>query len=120
MIYNDNLLKLLDIVSHQSLPRDDHDHHIFLCPKTMRNDSTRLKFDELVTFYVSESNTKQRGPQQLVDFKWHWEVVLMSLLQAIFQRKWLVVILDNNAYGPYGSDHIKAFGFQITPLRDSC
>ena len=118
MIYNDKLLKLLDIVSHQSLPRDDHDHHIFLCPKTMRNDSTRLKFDELVTFYVSESNTKQRGPQQLVDFRWHWEVVLMSLAQAIFQRKWLVVILDNNAYGPNGSYHIKAFGFKITPLRD--
>ena len=118
MIYNDNLLKLKDIVSRQTLPRDDHDHHIFLCPKTMRNNSTRLKFDELVTFYVNDSNTKQRGPQQLADFRWHWEVVLMSLAQAIFQRKWLVVILDNNAYGQNGSHHIKAFGFQITPLRD--
>ena len=118
MIYNDNLLKLMDIVSHQSLPRDDHDHHIFLCPKTMRNDSTRLKFDELVTFYISESNTKQRGPQQLVDFRWHWEVVLMSLAQAIFQRKWLVIIQDNNEFGPNGSYHIKAFGFKITQLRD--
>jgi seryl-tRNA synthetase len=27
-------------------------------------------------------------------------------------------MLDNNAYGPNGSHHIKAFGFQITPLRD--
>jgi len=67
MICTDNLLKLMDIVSRQSLPRDDHDHHIFLCPKTMRNDSTRLKFDELVTFYVNDSNTKQRGPRQLAD-----------------------------------------------------
>ena len=61
MIYNDKLLKLMNIVSRQTLPRDDYDHHIFLCPKTMRNNSTRLKFDELVTFYVNDSNTKQRG-----------------------------------------------------------
>ena len=61
MIYNDNLLKLINIVSRQTLPRDDYDHHIFLCPKTMRNDATRLKFDKLVTFYVNDSNTKQRG-----------------------------------------------------------
>jgi hypothetical protein len=84
----------------------------------MRNDSIGLKFDELVTFFVSESNTKQRGPQQLADFRWHWEAVLMSLAQAIFQRKWLVIIQDNNEYGPNGSHHIKAFGFKITQLRD--
>ena len=64
MIYNDKLLKLLDIVSHQSLPRGDHDHHIFLCPKTMRNDSTRLKFDELVTFYVNTYETKLSNYRQ--------------------------------------------------------
>ena len=118
MIYNDNLLKLKHIVAGQTLPRDDRDHHMFLSPKTMRKGSTSLKFDELVTFFVSESNTKQRGPQQLADFRWHWEVVLMSLSQAIFQRKWLVIILDNNAYGPNGNPLIKDFGFQITPLRD--
>ena len=64
MIYNDNLLKLLDIVSDQSLPRDDYDHHIFLCPKTMRNDSTRLKFDELVTFEVNTYETKRSNYMQ--------------------------------------------------------
>ena len=116
MIYNDNLLKLLDIVSHQSLPRDDHDHHIFLCPKTMRNDSTRLKFDELVTFYVNDSNTKQRGPKQLADYKWHWEAVLMSLSQSIFLRKWLVILLDNNSYGAKASKYIKTSGLQVTRL----
>ena len=115
---NDNLLKLKDIVSLQTLPRDDYDHHMFLSPKTMRQDSTSLKFDQLVTFMVSESNDKQRGPQQLADFRWHWEVVLMSLSQAIFLRKWLVVMLDKSAYGPNGSHHIKAFGFHLTPLRD--
>ena len=118
MIYNDNLLKLKDIVSLQTLPRDDYDHHMFLTPKTMRQGSTSVKFDQLVTLLVSESNTKQRGPQQLADFKWHWEVVLMSLSQAIFQRKWLVVMLDKSAYGSKGSYHIKAFGFHLTPLRD--
>ena len=64
MIYNDNLLKLMDIVSHQSLPRDDHDHHVFLSAKTMRNDSTRLKFDELVTFYVNTYETKLSNYRQ--------------------------------------------------------
>ena len=64
MIYNDKLLKLLDIVSHQSLPRGDHDQHIFLCPKTMRNDSTRLKFDEFVTFYVNTYETKSSNYMQ--------------------------------------------------------
>lgn len=118
MIYNDNLLKLKDIVADQTLPRDDRDHHMFLTPKTMRQGSTSVKFDQLVTLLVSASNSKQRGPQQLADFRWHWEVVLMSLSQAIFQRKWLVVMLDNNAYGPNGSHHTKAFGLQITPLRD--
>jgi len=115
---NVNLLKLKGIVASQTLPRDDRDHHMFLSPKAMRQGSTSLKFDQLVTLLVSQSNTKQRGPKQLADFRWHWEVVLMSLSQAIFQRKWLVVMLDNNAYGPNGSHHIKAFGFQITPLRD--
>ena len=42
----------------------------------------------------------------------------MSLAQAIFQRKWLVIIQDNNEFGPNGSYHIKAFGFKITQLRD--
>jgi len=118
MNINDNLLKLKGIVASQTLPRDDRDHHMFLTPKAMRQGSTSLKFDQLVTLMVSESNTKQRGPQQLADFRWHWEVVLMSLSQAIFQRKWLVVMLDNNAYGPNGSHHIKAFGFHLTPLKD--
>jgi hypothetical protein len=107
MIINDKLLKLKDIVSRQTLPRDDHDHHFFLSPKAINNSSTRLKFDELVTFYVSDSNTKQRGPQQLADFRRHWEAVLMSLCQSIFLRKWLVILLDNNAYGAKASKEIK-------------
>jgi hypothetical protein len=118
MIINDKLLKLKDIVSRQTLPRDDHDHHFFLSPKAISNSSVGLKFDELVTFYVSDSNTKQRGPQQLADFRRHWEVVLMSLCQSIFLRKWLVILLDNNAYGAKASKEIKAFGFQVTALRD--
>jgi len=118
MIYNDNLLKLKDIVSRQSLPRDDHDHHVFLSAKTIRNNSVGLKFDELVTFYVNDSNAKHRGPKQLADYKWHWEAVLMSLAQAIFQRKWLVIFLDNNAYGAKASKYIKASGLQVTPLKD--
>ena len=118
MTISDNLLKLKEIIAIQSLPKDDYKHHMFLSPKTMRQGSSSLKFDQLITFFVNDSNTKQRGPKQLADFRWHWEVVLMSLSQAIFQRKWLVVILDNNAYGQNGSHYIKAFGFQITPLRD--
>mgnify|MGYP003388325926 FL=1 len=118
MIITDNLLKLKVIVSTQSLPRDDHDHHMFLSPKTMRKGATAHKFDELVTLFVSDSNDKLRGPKQLADFRWHWETVLMSLSQAIFQRKWVVVTLDKKAYGPKGSYHITASGFQLTPLRD--
>ena len=79
----------------------------------MRQGSSSLKFDQLVTHFVNQSNAKRRGPQQLADFKWHWEVVLMSLAQSIFQRKWLLVTMDNNAYGPKGHHLIKAFGFQL-------
>ena len=118
MIYNDNLLKLMDIVSRQTLPRDDHDHHVFLSAKTIRNSSVGLKFDELVTLYVNDSNAKHRGPKQLADYKWHWEAVLMSLSQSIFLRKWLVILLDNNAYGAKASKYIKASGLQVTPLKD--
>ena len=64
MIITDNLLKLKVIVSTQSLPRDDHDHHMFLSPKTMRKGATAHKFDELVTLFVSDSNDKRRGPMQ--------------------------------------------------------
>jgi len=117
MIYNDNLLKIKDIVSSQSLPRDDHDHHVFLSAKTIRNNSVGLKFDELVTLYVNDSNAKHRGPKQLADYKWHWEAVLMSLAQAIFQRKWLVIFLDNNAYGAKANKYIKASRLQVTPLK---
>ena len=118
MIISDNLLKLKEIIALQSLPEDDYKHHMFLSPKTMRQGSSSLKFDQLVTLFVNQSNTKRRGPQQLADFKWHWEVVLMSLAQSIFQRKWLLVTMDNNAYGPKGNHLIKAFGFQLTYLKD--
>ena len=117
MIISDNLLKLKEIIALQSLPEDDYKHHMFLSPKTMRQGSSSLKFDQLVTLFVNQSNTKRRGPQQLADFKWHWEVVLMSLAQSIFQRKWLLVTMDNNAYGPKGNHLIKAFGFQLTYLK---
>ena len=118
MIISDNLLKLKEIIALQSLPADDYKHHMFLSPKTMRQGSSSLKFDQLVTLFVSQSNTKRRGPQQLDDFKWHWEVVLMSLAQSIFQRRWLLVTMDNNAYGSKGHHLIKAFGFQLTYLKD--
>ena len=117
MIISDNLLKLKEIIALQSLPEDDYKHHMFLSPKTMRQGSSSLKFDQLVTLFVNQSNTKRRGPQQLADFKWHWEVVLMSLAQSIFQRKWLLVTMDNNAYGPKGNHLIKAFGFKLTYLK---
>ena len=117
MTISDNLLKLKEIIAIQSLPKDDYKHHMFLSPKTMRQGSSSLKFDQLITFFVNDSNTKQRGPQQLADFKWHWEVVLMSLAQSVFQRKWLLITLDNNEYGPKGHHLIKAFGFQLTYLK---
>ena len=117
MIISDNLLKLKEIIALQSLPEDDYKHHMFLSPKTMRQGSSSLKFDQLITFFVNDSNTKQRGPKQLADFKWHWEVVLMSLAQSVFQRKWLLITLDNNKYGPKGHHLIKAFGFQLTYLK---
>jgi len=117
MTISDNLLKLKEIIAIQSLPKDDYKHHMFLSPKTMRQGSSSLKFDQLIAFFVNDSNTKQRGPQQLADFKWHWEVVLMSLAQSVFQRKWLLITLDNNEYGPKGHHLIKAFGFQLTYLK---
>ncbi len=118
MITTGNLLKLKDIVANQKLPMDNHDHHVFLSPKRMPKALESLKFNLLVTHFVSESNTKRRGPKQLEDFRWHWEVILMALSQAVFQRQWVVVALDSNQYGPNGDPRIKDFGFQLTHTRD--
>ena len=118
MITTDNLLKLKGIVANQKLPVDNHDHHVFLSPKRMPESSASLKFNVLVSHFVSESNTKHRGPKQLEDFRSHWEIILMSLSQAVFQRQWVVVTLDSNQYGPNGDPRIKSFGFKLTHTRD--
>ena len=118
MKIDDNLTKLFDIVSRQPLPRDDHDHHFFLSPTSINDDAVSLKFDELVTFFVNDSNTKQRGPQQLASYRWHWEAMLGSLSQSIFLRRWLVILLNNNSYSNKRNQVLKATGLKITALKD--
>lgn len=105
-----NLLTLIEIVSKAELPRDDYEHHTFLranaIPKAAPSYS---KFNSLLDYYVTESNSKRRGAAQLAEFRRHWQYVLLCLSQCFFMRRWLCFRLDSAAYGSNGDYWIKKY-----------
>ena len=62
---------------------------------------SKLKHPEywdLLDHFTTVSNGKQRGRRGLKAFKLHWSYFLCCLARAYFQRRWLLVTLDNNEY----------------------
>ncbi|MDB4001837.1 hypothetical protein N9449_03945 [Oceanospirillaceae bacterium] len=62
---------------------------------------SKLKHPEywdLLDHFATVSNGKQRGRRGLKAFKRHWSYFLCCLARAYFQRRWLLVTLDNNEY----------------------
>jgi len=62
---------------------------------------SKLKHPEywdLLDHFTTVSNGKQRGRRRLKVFKRHWSYFLCCLAKAYFQRRWLLVTLDNNEY----------------------
>jgi len=53
---------------------------------------------DLLDHFTTVSNGKQRGERGLKRFKRHWSYFLCCLARAYFQRRWLLVTLDNNEY----------------------
>jgi len=52
----------------------------------------------LLDHFTTVSNGKQRGQRGLKSFKRHWGYFLCCLAKSYFQRRWLLVTLDNNEY----------------------
>jgi hypothetical protein len=62
---------------------------------------SKLKHPEywdLLDHFTTVSNDKQRGRRGLKAFKRHWSYFLCCLARTYFQRRWLLVTLDNNEY----------------------
>ena len=80
------------------LPKDDYQHHIFLCPLQLHeNSKLHHKLYLLVDKYVQETKGN-RGERQLESFKSHWQWILLGLSRSLLANSWLLVSLDRNAY----------------------
>ena len=80
-------------------PEDDYQHHIFLSPLQLHNNSKlHTKLSLLIDKYIQETKGN-RGASQLEVFKYHWQWVLLGLSRSLLTNSWLLVSLDRNAYG---------------------
>ncbi len=80
------------------IPKDEYEHHIFLCPLQLhKNSKLHLKLSSLMNKYLEETRGN-RGPKQLEIFKYHWQWVLLGLSRAIITNSWLLVSLDTKTY----------------------
>ena len=96
---NQSTDKLWDLLDGLKLPDDEYSNHTFFRPLVVHKSSPRYDYaNELIEDFVARSNTKQRGAKQLSEFKRHWQYMLMNLCSVSFQRRWLLVSLDKNAY----------------------
>ena len=103
---------LHSLVSDQSLPPDDDDHHTFLKPKSLNPQSKSYSaFDGLVRFCI-DGSAANRGPKQLETLRRHFESILLSLSWAMYKRQWVLVALDSHAYSK--DVWLKSYGFTHT------
>ena len=106
---------LHSLVSDQSLPPDDDDHHTFLKPKSLNPQSKSYSaFDGLVRFCI-DGSAANRGPKQLATLRRHFESILLSLSWAMYKRQWVLVALDGHAYSK--DVWLKSYGFTHTYPR---
>lgn len=81
-----------------NLPEDDYENHTFLSPLQLhRNSKLHLKLSLLIDRYVNETKGG-RGGKRLVQFKHHWQWILLGLCRGLFTNNWLVICLHSNSY----------------------
>ena len=107
--------KLWSLLEGQGLPTDDRNHHAFLRPLVLRPETEEAR-GVIEDFVVRSSVGKSRGVNQLAKFRLHWQYVLLNLCTVLFQHRWLIVSLDQNAYSQ--DEWLKLHGLSYSCMRD--
>jgi len=91
--------KLVPIISSLSEPSDyDEKDHTWLSPLNLKlNSTSEIQLAQLIDRFMDESKKKTKEPH-LSSLRRHWELILLNLSRAVFQRRWLLVGLDNRAF----------------------
>ena len=109
----DNLYELLKGIN---APKDLEDYHSFLSPLGLNTNTKRSEsFQKLVNKFmeVTQGNRRSDHRQKLRD---HWELILLNLSYAVFQRRWILVPLDNRSFSK--DSKLKAMGLSHSSMQE--
>jgi hypothetical protein len=109
------LTKLTALIESLDTPEDNSDYHTWLsrCWLTPQSAAYPI-FKELVDYFMEETGGHRKEPHK-TNLRRHWEIVLLNLSRALFQRHWLLVPMDNRAF-KHGSIASEA-GFSYGPMQ---
>ena len=72
-----------------------HANRTWLSPLKLNPDSvSHPAFTALVDQFMADSQGKRKEPNVSILRK-HWELILLNLSQAVFQRRWLMVAVNS-------------------------
>ena len=87
---------LVDQIKLLPLPEDtEKNNRTWLAPLKLKPDSvSHPAFTALVDQFATDSQGKRKEPKVSILRK-HWELILLNLSQAVFQRRWLMVAVNS-------------------------
>ena len=109
------LSRLIELLDDQPTPVDEEGNHTFLTPLRLQSLAKSTDaFHHLVDQFMDMSQGKRRSEYRDA-LRRHWEVVLLNLSFALFQRRWVLVSLDDRAYGQ--DSELRRMGLSYSAMK---
>ena len=92
------LTTLISLIDSLETPEDQEEYHTWFSPlKLTPQSESHPALTEIVDYFMQETQGNRKEPHKS-NLRRHWELVLLNLAIAVFQRRWLLVPLDNRAF----------------------
>ncbi len=109
----DNLYELLKGIK---APQDLEDYHSFLSPLGLNTLTKQSEsFQKLVNQFMEETQGNRRSDHRQ-KLREHWELILLNLSYAVFQRRWILVPLSKRAF--MNDPKVKAMGLSYSSMQE--
>ena len=90
--------KIAAMITDKGFPEDDWDHHIFMVPLKIHPDSAISEYFSRLLAAAIDDTKGRKGPNQIPEFRRHWQYVLLNLARSIYCQEWTVVSMTAGAY----------------------